>query len=230
MINRDPFTHRYKFFEDDRTIRDTKFHRDIVAQCKRGGVPYYRLVGKDDHAVHVPITEVWGEDALEDVTVDTDFDPCDFGDRYDFNFGEGTVTRLKAKGPNSGKPMTLLSPKGWKHYLLTRNDGVRVRVTPSEIALFKDRDLWEVSAPEGTKTFPIFDRYSFGPDGSVWLLWRKGGDPLIRPLRLSPTVGKKSDPHFYDLISKTGKHHKITVQSVMDLFSIKGVGVNLREP
>ena len=214
---------RYKFDIPNRTIYDTKFSRNIVAGCKRGGRPYYRLVRPDGEAEHVRAEDIFGEEANEDITFDTDFDPSNFADRYRFDFEEGSILRLPGKGPNSGKPMTLLSPNGWKHFLLTRNDGVRVRVTPSEIIKFAvGRDDWEVRPPRGAKVFPQFPDHAFLRDGTVVLIRSK--EPLLRPEPCPvdgvPTAGSRDQDSgiIYRLWSTLNREHLISRASIKDLF------------
>jgi len=217
---------RYTFDYDNRVIRDTKFSRDLVAGCKRGGRPYYRLVNSLDEAVHVRAEDIFGEDANEDISVDSDFDPMEFSSRYAFNFPEGAVLRKPGKGPKSGEPMTLLSPCGWKHYLLTRNDGVRVRVTPAEIRKFESCTDWVVNPPEGARVFDhIFPGYAFTPSGEVFRIRSK--KPLLAPEPVP--VDRVADPGSpnpdretaYRMMSKSGEVHIFTRASIKELFRKK---------
>lgn len=218
---------RYEFDYEGNTIYDTKFKRVLVAGCKRGGRPYYRLVDAEDEATHVRAEDIFGASANDDVSWDSDFDPADFADRYDFDFDTPAVIGRGSKGQKAGEPLTLRSPNGWRHWFLTRNDGQRVRVTPAEVIKAGQRDEWVVPAPKGSITLKIFPNHAFLKDGTIVRIRRDhDGDhplkPLLRPEPLAvsafPDPGTPNpDAHtFYEIRSSSGQLHKFSRQSIKD--------------
>lgn len=209
------FTYRYEFDRDNYRIRDTKFNRNLEAKCRRGARPYFRLVDDASKAHHVRAEDIFGEAGNDLVKFAFDFDPAEFTDRYTFDFAEGSVLRKKGRGPNSGKPMTLLSPGGWKHYLLTDNSGQRRRITPAEIKECASRESWTVPCPKGAVTIPQFPHHAFTKDGQILRL-HSTEQPLLSPEPLAvDTVAApgSKDPDeevTYVLRSASGQKHRFS--------------------
>lgn len=219
---------RYKFDYEAETIYDTKFKRNIVASCKRGGEPQFRIVDKDDEANHASVADIFGEEAAE-VDFETDFDPVDFADRYHFDLTTtpASITCKPRKGAKAGAQMKLYSPNGWDHWFLRNNEGRRVYVTPAELAQSFDRDIWEVEPPKGSKTIlPLFPDYAFTPDGLVWRIRSREVllSPAPVPLDEVPCPGTKpekaDEESIYRIHSPTGrkKYYRFTRASIKEVF------------
>ncbi len=219
---------RYEFDYEAQTIYDTKFKRKIVASCKRGGEPHFRIVNKDDVATHVLVSEIFGEEAAN-VAFETDFDPIEFADRYHFDLTTtpATITCKPRKGAKAGALMKLYSPNGWDHWFLRNNEGRRVYVTPAELVQSFDRDIWEVGPPKGSKTvLPLFPDYAFTRDGRVWRIRSREVllSPEPVPLDEVPCPGaspeKSDEESIYRLHSPTGnnRYYRFTRASIKEIF------------
>lgn len=220
---------RYEFDFDVAQVWDTKFGRVLATKCQRGGEPYFRLVHPDDSVSHCRVADIFGPDALPPERVDTDFDPVDFAEDYDFDPDGKWVRRRRAvRGAAAGTEMKLLDTRGWRHWQLTRRDGRRVCVTPTEVRVAFQRTKWNVPLPTGARQVRhIFPNLAFTPDGRVWEVRRKGDTPLLRPEPVAPDEiagpGSKNPDHetVYRLTSSSGKVHRFRRQAIKDLFNMK---------
>ena len=206
---------RYTFDAAAHVVHDSKFSRDIVPKVKRGGQPYFRLVTAAGPTNHVLAKDIFGE--VHNLPANSDFAPADYADRYDFDFKKGSVKRLPGRGPSSGSAMTLLSPHGWDHYYLTRNDGHRIKVTPAEIKEYAvDRTAWVVDVPKGGRVVGQFPCHAFMPNGTVVKII--SANPLIRPKTVHPE--KHPEDWVYPLKSEMGTMHRFTRTAIKQLFKI----------